>query len=55
MRSGRVMDEIYPTNSVADPGSGAFLSPGSGKSKKSGSEFGVNNQDHIFESLKTIF
>ncbi len=55
MRSGRVMDEIYPTNSVADPGSGAFLSPGSGMSKKSGSEFGVNNQGHISESLETIF
>ncbi len=33
-----------------DPVSGAFLTPGSGMGKKSGS--GMNNPDHIFESLK---
>ncbi len=39
--------------SVADPGSGAFLTPESGMGKKSGS--GMNNPDHISESLETIF
>jgi hypothetical protein len=34
-----------------DPGSGAFLTPRSGMDKKSGS--GVNNPDHIFETLET--
>jgi hypothetical protein len=32
-------------SSVVDPGSGAFLTPGSG----------MNNPDHISESLETIF
>jgi hypothetical protein len=41
--------------SVAEPGSGAFLTPGSGMKKKSGSGSGINNPDHISESLKTIF
>jgi hypothetical protein len=43
--------------SVADPdsGSGAFLTPGSGMGKKSGSGSGMNNPDHISESLITIF
>jgi hypothetical protein len=41
--------------SVADPGSDAFLTPGSGMGKKSGSGSGRNNPDHISESLKTIF
>jgi hypothetical protein len=36
-----------------DPGSGAFLAPGSGISKKSGS--GMNNPDHISENLKNNF
>ncbi len=49
------MDEIYSTNGVADPGSGAFLTPGSGVGEISGSGFGMNNQDHISESLETIF
>jgi hypothetical protein len=35
--------------SVADP------DPGSGVGKKSGSESGMNNPDHISESLETIF
>jgi hypothetical protein len=42
---------------VADPGYGAFLTPGSGKVKKSrsGSVSGMNIPDHISESLETIF
>jgi hypothetical protein len=38
-----------------DPGSGAFLTPGSGINKKLGYESGMNNTDHISKSLKTIF
>ncbi len=38
-----------------DPGSGAFLTPGSGMGRKSGSRSGMNNPDHISESLETIF
>jgi hypothetical protein len=41
--------------SVADPGSGAFLTLGSGIDIKSGSGSGMNNPDHISESLETIF
>jgi hypothetical protein len=37
------------------PGSGAFLTPGSGMGKKSTSGSGMNNQDHVSESLETIF
>jgi hypothetical protein len=39
-----------------DPGSGAFLTLGSGSEmgKKSGSRSGINNPDHIFKSLETI-
>ncbi len=44
-----------PTSSVADPGSGDFLTPGSGMGKKSGSGSGMNNPDHISEILETIF
>jgi hypothetical protein len=44
-------------NSVADPGSNAFLTPGSGsrirEGKKSGS--GINISDHVAESFVTIF
>ncbi len=40
------------TTSSADPGSGAFLTPGSGTGKKSGS--GMNNPDNS-ESLKNTF
>jgi hypothetical protein len=41
---------------IRDSGSGAFLTPGSGMGKKkSGSGSGMNNQDHISESLETIF
>ncbi len=38
---------------IRDPGSGAFLTPGSGKGKKSGS--GMNIPDYSFESLETTF
>ncbi len=41
--------------SVADTGSGAFLTTASGMDKKSGSGSGMNNPDHISESLETIF
>jgi hypothetical protein len=44
---------------IRDLGSGAFLTPGSGLGKKSGSDMGsrseMNNTDNISESLKTIF
>jgi hypothetical protein len=44
-------------NSVADPdpGSCAFLTPGSGMDKKSRSVSGMNNPDHISERSETIF
>ena len=41
--------------SVPDPGSGAFLAPGSGMGKKSRSGSGMNIPDHIPESLITNF
>jgi hypothetical protein len=40
---------------VADPGSGAFLTLGSGMVRKSGSGSGMSNSDHISDSLETIF
>jgi hypothetical protein len=44
---------------VAEPGTGAFLTPVSGMGKKQdpdpGSGSGMNNQDHISESLETMF
>jgi hypothetical protein len=44
-------------SSVADPdpGFGAFLTSRSGMGKKSGSGSGMNNPDHVSESLETIF
>ncbi len=36
-------------------GSGALLTPGAGMVKKPGSGSGMNNLDHIYESLETIF
>jgi hypothetical protein len=41
--------KLFLLNSVADPdpGSGAFLTPGSGS--------GINNSDHISETLEPIF
>jgi hypothetical protein len=43
--------------SVADPDpeSGAFLNPGSGMGRKSASGSRMNNPNHIFYSLETIF
>jgi hypothetical protein len=38
-----------------DPESGAFLAPGSGIGKKSGSGSGINIPDHISESLEILF
>ncbi len=46
---------ILPKSSVADPGSGVFLTSGSGMGKKSGSGSGMNHADHISESLKINF
>ncbi len=48
---------IFAKTSVADPGSGAFLIPGSGFDKKSGSGSGsaIYNPDYISWSLETIF
>jgi hypothetical protein len=51
------------SNNVPDPGSGAFLSQGSGMGKKSRSGSGIWIRDNIpviipdiiFESLETIF
>ncbi len=40
---------------IRDSGSGTFLSPGSGMGKKSGSVSGMNDQNHISESLETLF
>jgi hypothetical protein len=40
---------------MLNPGSGAFLTSGSGMGKKSRSGSGMNKPDHISESLKTIF
>jgi hypothetical protein len=47
-RSGAILFET----SVADPGSGALLTPGSGMGKKSGSGIRIcdDNPDHISES-----
>jgi hypothetical protein len=43
--------------SVADtvPGSGAFLTTGSGMGKKSGYGSGMNNLDHFFRAWKPFF
>jgi hypothetical protein len=38
-----------------DPGNGAFLTPASGRGKKSGSRYMMNIPDHISESFETIF
>jgi hypothetical protein len=40
---------------IGDLGSCAFLTPGSGMGEKSGSGSGMNNPDHIFESVESIF
>ncbi len=53
------LDFFYIKNSAANPGSGAFLIPGSGMGKTLGSGSGIgsgmNEPDHISESLETIF
>ncbi len=40
---------------IRDPGSGAFLTLGSGMGKISGSGSGMKNPDYISESLESIF
>jgi hypothetical protein len=42
---------------IRDPGLGAFLTPGSGmgESQHPDPGSGMNNPDHIFQSLETIF
>ncbi len=54
-RTAAHVDFLSLLFSVADPGSGAFLTPGSGMGKKSGPGSGMSNQDHISESLETVF
>jgi hypothetical protein len=53
------LPETLPLPSVADPdpGSGAFLAPGSGirDGKKIGSESGMNIPEHTSESYKQFF
>jgi hypothetical protein len=46
---------IFVSIADPDPGSGAFLTPGSGMGRKSASGSGMNNPDHIFQSLETTF
>jgi hypothetical protein len=48
---------IYTSVADPDPGSGAFLTPGTGMGNKSApvSGSGMNSPDHISESLETIF
>jgi hypothetical protein len=46
---------VYGSVADPDPGSGVFLTPGSGMGKKSRSGSGMNILDHISESLETIF
>ncbi len=50
---GRLRDIMIAVSSVADldTGSGAFMTPVSGMGKKPGSRSGMNNPDHISESL----
>jgi hypothetical protein len=44
---------LKPSVADPDPGSGAFLTPGSGMGKKSGSGSWMNNLDDISESFET--
>jgi hypothetical protein len=46
---------LYVSVADLDPGSVAFLTPGSGMGKKSGYGSGMNNPDHISEKLETNF
>jgi hypothetical protein len=45
---------FYKKSSVAVPESDAFLTPGSGMGKKSGSGSGMNNPDPISKSSEII-
>jgi hypothetical protein len=56
-RVSKAQSSDFLKNSFAnpDPGSGAYLTPKSGMGKKSVSGSGMNNPDHISESLETIF
>jgi hypothetical protein len=49
------MKGVLSSVADTDPGSGAFLTPGSGMDNKSGSGSRINHPDHIAKSLKTIF
>jgi hypothetical protein len=46
---------VFSSVAYPDPGSGAFLNPGSGMGKKVSSGSEINIPDHISESLETIF
>jgi hypothetical protein len=52
---GYVTVTVLSSVAVPDPGSGAFLTPGSGMGKKARSGSGMNNLGHISESLKKQF
>ncbi len=49
--------KLWFKNSVADPGSGAFLTPGSGMGKKSGSGSGIRDEKpgSYFRELRNHF
>ncbi len=49
------IDMLSPVLRIRDPVPFWPLDPGSGMGKKSGSGSGMNNPDHISESLETIF
>jgi hypothetical protein len=53
-RCDRGSEFLYPFCYSQCYGSGAFLTPGSGMGKKSGSGSGMNNLAHIYESLEAI-
>jgi hypothetical protein len=54
-RGGGVLVTLVASVADPDPGASAFLTPGSGMGKKSGSGFCMNNAAHISESIETIF
>ncbi len=53
--SRKTYEPVVPSIADPDPISGAFWNPESGIGIKSGSGSGMNNQNHITESLETIF
>ncbi len=55
MASARQTVTVATSVADPDPGSGAFLTPGSGMGKKSRSGSGMNIPDHISESLEQNF